>query len=406
MKNIFQGSIKKSVVEVEELWQNGLITFDTNVFLNLYRYSNETRNEIIKIMRLLSSRLFLTNQVTIEFNKNRLNNIADQLKSLDDFSKNMIDTKEKLMSKVSHPFISPLLLDQFNNNTISILKEIESTKEFYNSILVKDDTILNELISIFEDKVDEGYDEKKTLSIINEGKTRYDNNIPPGYKDKKKDDSSKYGDLIIWFQIIDKAKKEKKPIIFVTEDNKEDWWLFLKNGMIFGPRQELIQEIWIKSGVMFHMYSIENFIEHSSKYLEITNNEVAIEEIRNFESEQVQKEFINQRNQHSFYIPDEKKSSYIYKSHIEQILERYDELKKLLENIENQLDIQLDIKLRIDEEDMSSKPVSNNQAIGRKIRKDSSNSVITRLIQEKSKLEDQLESMVEEINKFYNPHID
>lgn len=402
MKNIFQGSVKKSIVEVEELWQNGLITFDTNVFLNLYRYSNETRNEIIKIMHLLSGRLFLTHQVTIELNKNRLNNITEQLKLLDDFSKNMIETKEKLTSKVSQPFVSTSLLDQFNTNSMSILKEIEATKEFYNSLLVKDDTILNELISIFEDKVDESYDEKRTLEIINEGKTRYDNNTPPEYKDKKKEDSSKYGDLIIWFQIIDKAKKDKKPIIFVTEDSKEDWWLFLKNGMIFGPRQELIQEIWNKSGVMFHMYSIENFIEHSSKYLEITNNEVAIEEVRNFENEQIQREVINQRSQYSIYIPDETKSNYFYKNHIEQVLEGYNELKKLLQTIENQLDIQL----RIDEEDMSSKSVSNSQAIERKIRKDSSNSVITRLIQEKSKLEDQIESMVVEINKFYNLHND
>ena len=43
------------------------------------------------------------------------------------------------------------------------------------------------------------------------------------------EDIKKYGDLILWYQIIDKAKESKKPIILISGDVKEDWWLE-KNG--------------------------------------------------------------------------------------------------------------------------------------------------------------------------------
>jgi len=35
---------------------------------------------------------------------------------------------------------------------------------------------------------------------------------------------NKFGDLIIWKEMIEKAKAEKRPIIFVTDDGKSDWW--------------------------------------------------------------------------------------------------------------------------------------------------------------------------------------
>ncbi|WP_204277464.1 PIN-like domain-containing protein, partial [Escherichia coli] len=59
-----------------------------------------------------------------------------------------------------------------------------------------------------------------------EGEDRYAKKIPPGYKDAKKDagEFDKYGDLIIWKDMIGKAKADKRPILFISDDAKEDWW--------------------------------------------------------------------------------------------------------------------------------------------------------------------------------------
>jgi hypothetical protein len=50
--------------------------------------------------------------------------------------------------------------------------------------------------------------------------------IPPGYRDKnpKKEGFKKYGDGVLWFQVIDYAKSQKKTIILITDDQKDDWW--------------------------------------------------------------------------------------------------------------------------------------------------------------------------------------
>lgn len=47
---------------------------------------------------------------------------------------------------------------------------------------------------------------------------------------------------LLWLQVIEYAKKEHKPIILVTGENKEDWWQKEK-GKIVSARPELINEI-------------------------------------------------------------------------------------------------------------------------------------------------------------------
>ena len=77
--------------------------------------------------------------------------------------------------------------------------------------------------------------------ICREGERRYNKLIPPGYKDNKKDGPFKYGDLISWVETYKYAQLNKKNVIFVTDDVKEDWWE--RNGkreILF--RKELIKE--------------------------------------------------------------------------------------------------------------------------------------------------------------------
>ena len=47
--------------------------------------------------------------------------------------------------------------------------------------------------------------------------------IPPGYKDAGKEDSG-IGDLLIWHTILELGKVHKKSVIFVSGDEKPDWF--------------------------------------------------------------------------------------------------------------------------------------------------------------------------------------
>ena len=90
---------------------------------------------------------------------------------------------------------------------------------------------------------------------------------------------SEYGDLVLWFQTIDKAKESNQPILLITDDRKDDWWLKFE-GRTIGPQPELVHEIVSEADVSFYMYSADPFMEYASKYLKRQVNQRAIEEVR------------------------------------------------------------------------------------------------------------------------------
>ena len=57
--------------ELSNIWENGSLTVDTNVLLDLYRYHEDTRNAILKSIRQFEGRVWLSHQVSEEFFRNR-----------------------------------------------------------------------------------------------------------------------------------------------------------------------------------------------------------------------------------------------------------------------------------------------------------------------------------------------
>ncbi|HAW08750.1 MAG TPA: hypothetical protein DCW42_06230 [Bacteroidetes bacterium] len=97
--------------------------------------------------------------------------------------------------------------------------------------------------------------------------------------------------MILWYQIIDKAKESKKPIILISGDVKEDWWL-VKDRKRIMPLPQLKKEMFEKAGVDFHIYTADRFLEYyDSKPI----NQDAINEVRQvIELEELRKIMIRQ----------------------------------------------------------------------------------------------------------------
>lgn len=51
MRNAIREYIELSETEKKALWDNATFVFDTNVFLNLYRYSKKTRDALLEAMK-------------------------------------------------------------------------------------------------------------------------------------------------------------------------------------------------------------------------------------------------------------------------------------------------------------------------------------------------------------------
>lgn len=280
MKNIFPGFNKKTEDDIKNLWENGVILFDANVLLNLYRYSNETRKTIINLIAKFKDKIWLPHQSALEYNRNRYEVIADQEKAYKEFTDKITQIQKDLQSTSKPPFLSEKVHKDLNKVFEKVSTEVAESIDKYCGYL-KVDPIYNELSELFDEKISEPYNDDKLTELYKEGQERFDKKIPPGYEDEKnKDGNRKYGDFILWMQVIDKAKDSKSPIIFITDERKKDWWWKIKDGRNMGPRQELTEEIMEKAKVDFHMYSSERFLSYGQNFLKEQVNQDALEEIQ------------------------------------------------------------------------------------------------------------------------------
>ena len=139
------------------------------------------------------------------------------------------------------------------------------------------------LTQLLEGKIGDDIANEELERLYRDGKKRYDEEVPPGYKDKanKKNEGNRslYGDLIVWNQLLKHAKTIPSSIIFITDDRKEDWWYKFK-GKTIGPRPELIKEFKDETGKRINIYQADNFLDLAIKNLNQASNPEAIEEIR------------------------------------------------------------------------------------------------------------------------------
>lgn len=305
MKEQFKGYYNLSDSEFEQLWNDAIFIFDTNVLLNLYRYQSSTRDSLLSVMDKLKDKIWIPYHVGLEFQRNRLTVIAEQHKKFADV-KNIIEKSistmmnefNTLQLKNRHSHINPdKLIDEIKKIQSDFLIELNVLEE--KSINVNSqDEIIDRLDNLFKDKIGNPPNNQSYIDkLFSEGETRYKFNIPPGYKDSGKDDKAsdeftyggitykrKFGDLIIWKQIINYAHENSiKNIIFITDDAKADWWLKVNsNGpKTIGVRPELKDEIYREGNVeKFHIYNPEGFLNYANNKLNIQITKETIEEVR------------------------------------------------------------------------------------------------------------------------------
>jgi hypothetical protein len=301
MKDIFSGYYRPSEEELQFLWDNCLFVFDTNVLLNFYRYSKETYIEFMDILDIISDRVWIPHQVALEYHKNRLSVIYKQKTAYKDLEdklqsfKNKIDNELRQYLRHSLININPYLvkMTSFFN---SIIDEL-NIQEKDHPDLFTNDTINDKITSIFDKRVGDKYSDERLEEIYREGKKRYKLKIPPGYEDENKGkNEEKYGDLVLWFQLLDKAKELNKPIILVCDDSKNDWWWEYK-GLTFGPHPQLREEFVSFCSVPFYMYKSDQFMELSRFYLKQSVDQKAINEIREIRKADVIDIFIKKKYQ-------------------------------------------------------------------------------------------------------------
>lgn len=259
-----------------------IVILDTNVLLLPYVADQLGKKDIKEIENLLQKlkeekRIFIPERVAREFIRNRDGKIADLVKSLND-KKSRISPPDLDLSKLFQH------MEQFNElGEISkqVAKLIKQYKSAYTDMVkgVKswkgDDPITIIYNKIFNHENIIGLSLSES-DAIKDWEFRKLSQCPPGYKDAKKEDTG-IGDYLIWKTLIETSISQKKDVIFVTGDQKNDWFVRGDNEALF-VRPELIDEF--RRETKNHQIRIIKFDELLS---ENNLSESVVEEIKRAE---------------------------------------------------------------------------------------------------------------------------
>lgn len=307
----FLGFYPSSNIEIIEA-KDSLIVLDSNVLLNVYNYSEETREVFFAALQSIQDRIWVSYYTALEFQrfrkdvvllrKNGLSNLTNDVEKIVRDFKLLVD-RNNIIKK------SPIL-DELTQKNVKMFEEAlvaynEAAKVCLDNELTdkKLDEVHDRLAAILEGKIGEK-PSSEWLKIVEENfSERVAMKCPPCVRSRKHSPSggvSKFAfsdrcydkacsDLYLWLQLIEVADQQRElvtKVLFVTDDLSEDWWELSRRYSRRGVRPELKQEIYERSAVSnFSACSSSEFLELVSKArsLQITENHVSEVRAKSFE---------------------------------------------------------------------------------------------------------------------------
>ncbi|MET7747352.1 PIN-like domain-containing protein [Micromonospora sp. NPDC005367] len=276
----FESFLVPSEQQIREAITEGLVVLDTNVLLEAYRFAPTARRQLLDVLINLGDRLWIPHQVALEFHKNRLSVIAsfddsynEALKAVDEFRL----TVEEVLGQRAAELANRVSLPERERKSLltPIRDALDRTQEHLNQMRkrhglapasIMDDSILTALRKVLDGKVGESPPSEQRDEMIKEAARRAAAKVPPGYKDfATKSDGS--GDYLVWAQTLEEAARRKLPLLFVTRDAKEDWFMRIRGKTICG-RSELIAEAQQVAGVRAIIMQTHTLLFHARSFLQ------------------------------------------------------------------------------------------------------------------------------------------
>ncbi|MFT3882151.1 MAG: PIN domain-containing protein [Gemmatales bacterium] len=270
MRKSFPAHVPLGEDELHSIWDNAIIVFDTNTWLNLYIYSDKVATEFRNLQTEFKSKIWIPFRVVEEFMRNRLSRINEAIgikKALNGELGALVGqlrrlSEHELLTEDEHETVEKAI----KKKQAHLDYQIEALKGFGH-----EDIYTNIFMNEFSHLVGEEYDfNAEELKIAKE---RSNQGLPPGDRDEgKQSDKDRFGDYIIWKEILSKGRDSSRPLIFVSMDgtakNKSGW--FYKSGeMNVGAHPFLVKEYFEATGFRCIFYTPEQFMHEANMILEI-----------------------------------------------------------------------------------------------------------------------------------------
>ena len=281
MRDAFRSFYRPSEAESGEIWRNGLVVLDASFLLNLYRYSERTRSDVLATLEKLKEKLWLPHQAGLEFHRNRpsvMHEHARKFSAMRGEFESARKRVEALYRDPSSEMTDAASLEEAWERLDSYLAEHEG-RSTQPTMAAEDDAVLAAVTELLDGRVGEPFSPDRLREIYSIGVDRYANKQPPGFEDEQKPEPERYGDLIVWLQMIEQAKTTQRPINFVTADEKRDWW-WIHEGRTLGPLPSLIEEMFTESRQAYWAYKPDQFVSFAGPFVDQVTSSQAIEELR------------------------------------------------------------------------------------------------------------------------------
>ena len=147
------------------------------------------------------------------------------------------------------------------------------------------------------------------------------------------DDKEVNGDYYIFKSLMDYCKKNKKDLIFITNDKKEDWFRNISG--IKEPREELLDEFHKETGQKLLILDFDNFIKNDVIFKKKISDEVANEiyEINKLQEKMSVRGI--QRIQRYLYSISKFNTIKDIQDNLEEILKRYRTILRICEGVQD-----------------------------------------------------------------------
>ena len=283
-----------NIEKYQEIRSSGhIIILDTNVLLELYRQPANISLDVISALKKIQNNIYVPRQVYDEYLKNYHKTCGDEKRKYKKVTKELSDSLKTLQDDIAkkigeyrkHNYTDISKLQNDLNEKIKDIQNIITSfeKSHHEEIQLNIDFLENDKVKEFIDLLhNEGNIGKKIpfskkLLLLQEGQIRYDNLIPPGFRDSAKAGEAKYGDLFVWKDIVTIAKEKNTNIIFVCNDTKEDWWEKNKDTPI-DLRQELNEEFKeTNPSLSIHFLTLDKFFSYLSEELKLGKSKSALQ---------------------------------------------------------------------------------------------------------------------------------
>lgn len=222
---------------------NTMVVFDANAWLDMYFVPSIALREILDVIEKNKEVFWIPHQILREYERHAK-------KKKEERENLYVHARAKSLQKIneSKDVVLQTLINLRNqcqvlDDSLKIMVEekykdlIQTVKVGYGTLedsyekeigIIKEDALRDLVYSIYNDTKTEDFSIIEKMYICEEGALRYKYKISPGYTDDSKeitlsDSFRKYGDLIIWKEILKKVDSQPINTIFVQNEKKKDW---------------------------------------------------------------------------------------------------------------------------------------------------------------------------------------